>query len=101
METMMNRDKGKLTIDEQRLIVGKVVGRLMEEGEDRERRVSYEKGRKYPGGIKIKYGLIGTRGGLGIVTGPGISVVEVPSAFVVVLAESLNEFPFSMTSHRA
>ncbi|GJU30260.1 hypothetical protein Tco_1173849 [Tanacetum coccineum] len=36
-----------------------------------------------------------------VVTGPGISVVDVPSAFIVVLAAVLNEFPFSMTSHRA
>ncbi|GKD05509.1 hypothetical protein Tco_1180483, partial [Tanacetum coccineum] len=34
-------------------------------------------------------------------TRPDISEVEVPSAFVVFCAAGLNEFPFSMTSHRA
>ncbi|GJR63138.1 hypothetical protein Tco_1505300 [Tanacetum coccineum] len=38
---------------------------------------------------------------LPLVTRPGISVVEVPSAFVIVLAAGLNEFPFFMTSYRA
>ncbi|GKA16086.1 retrovirus-related pol polyprotein from transposon TNT 1-94 [Tanacetum coccineum] len=36
-----------------------------------------------------------------VVTGPGIVEVEVPSAFVVVLATGLKELPYSMTSHRA
>ncbi|GJZ14806.1 hypothetical protein Tco_0550483 [Tanacetum coccineum] len=36
-----------------------------------------------------------------VVTGPSIVEVEVPSAFVVVLAIGLKEFPYSMTSHRA